>query len=112
MAAVLVGISLTSDDPATVGVCFQVLPYAVWPMLVAALSTLTTGLLLGWGTAYGILQRWWVVIKLALTVLMSVLIVVALRPGWTRSLLAEGISWPVARSTLLRATWSSHRSCR
>ncbi|WP_050671086.1 hypothetical protein [Luteipulveratus halotolerans] len=81
MAAVLVGASLTSGDPATVGVCFQVLPYAVWPMLVAALSTLTTGLLLGWGTAYGILQRWWVVTKLALTVLMSVLIVVALQPG-------------------------------
>ncbi|AKU15151.1 hypothetical protein [Luteipulveratus mongoliensis] len=81
MVAVFVGVSLTSDDPSTVGLCFQALAYVVWPMLTAALATLVTGVLLGWGSAYGVVKHKWVLTKLVINLVLSTLILIALMPG-------------------------------
>lgn len=42
---------------------------------------LATGLLLGWGTKWGVLRYWWMVVKLALAVIMVVLVFLSLLPG-------------------------------
>jgi uncharacterized membrane protein len=51
----------------------------VWPMFSAAMLSLITGLILGLGSKYGLLRYWWVAIKLALNIILSTLIVTALR---------------------------------
>jgi len=62
--------------------CFRVLElFAVWPMLIASLATLATGVVLGLGTKYGLVRWWWVAAKLAVNVLMSLLILFSLRSG-------------------------------
>ena len=53
----------------------------VWPMLTAGLLSLATGILLGWGSKYGLLRYWWVAVKLGLNIVLCVLIVLALRGG-------------------------------
>lgn len=79
---VLVCTALLTDDPAVRSTSLGALGlFAVWPMLVAALLTLGTGVVLGLGSKYGLVRYWWVAAKLAVNVLMAVLILVALRPG-------------------------------
>ena len=51
----------------------------VWPMFSAAMLSLITGVILGLGSKYGLLRYWWVAIKLALNIILSTLIVTALR---------------------------------
>jgi hypothetical protein len=51
----------------------------VWPMFSAAMISLITGVILGLGGTYGLLRYWWVAIKLALNIILSTLIVTALR---------------------------------
>ena len=79
---ILVCTALISADPTVVGTSLQALElFAVWPMLIAAVLTLATGVVLGLGTKYGLVRYWWVATKLAVNVLMVLLIVFALRPG-------------------------------
>src|SRR5205807_1601090 len=78
---ILVCTALISDDAAVVATSLRALPlFAVWPMLIAALLTLATGVVLGLGTRYGLVRYWWVAAKLTVNVLMALLILVALRP--------------------------------
>ncbi|UOZ07194.1 hypothetical protein [Amycolatopsis sp. WQ 127309] len=79
---ILVATALISGDPAVVATSLQALElFAVWPMLIAALLTLGTGVVLGLGTKYGLVRYWWVAVKLAVNVVMALLILFALRPG-------------------------------
>ena len=55
-----------------------IVPIAVPPL---CLGVLCTGLLLGWGTPWGLLRYWWVFIKLLLSLAMTVLVFVALLPA-------------------------------
>jgi hypothetical protein len=78
----LVLTAFLTDDPHTAGTALQALRYfAIWPMFGASLVSLASGVVLGLGSRYGLLRYWWVVVKLAANVLMSCLIVAALRPG-------------------------------
>ena len=82
LVAVLVLTGWFADDLAVRGLAYQALAsFVVWPMLIAGLVSLTSGLLLGLGTRWGVLRYWWVVVKLALNLVLCTLIVVALRPG-------------------------------
>lgn len=79
---ILVLTALLTDDPHTAGTALQAVPmFAIWPMFVASLATLASGVVLALGSRHGLLKYWWVAAKLAINVLMSALIVVALRPG-------------------------------
>jgi hypothetical protein len=79
---VLVGTALISGDPAVVATSLQALElFAVWPMLLAAVLTLGTGVALGLGTKYGLVRYWWVAVKLAVNVGMALLVLFVLRPG-------------------------------
>jgi hypothetical protein len=65
-------------------------PQAVYPaaqligallLVPAALLSLTTGVLLGWLTPWGLFRHWWVTAKLALTTAGAVLSLVVLTPA-------------------------------
>lgn len=82
VVGVLVLTGWLSADPTIQGVAYVALgTYVVGPMLVSALLSLASGLLLGLGTRYGLVRYWWVAIKLSMNVVLCVLIVFLLRPG-------------------------------
>jgi hypothetical protein len=79
---VLVFTAMLSDHAATQAVSLQALElFAVWPLLTVGMLCLLTGILLGLGTRFGLVRYWWVAVKLALNVVLSGLVLVALRPG-------------------------------
>ncbi|MDQ0380567.1 hypothetical protein [Amycolatopsis thermophila] len=93
--AVLVFTAMLTTDPALAAVCYQALRvFTLWPLLVAGLLCLGSGIVLGLGTRYGLVRYWWVAVKLVLNIVLTVLGLVALRPGaeeaaaYGRSLLA------------------------
>ncbi len=55
--------------------------FATWPLFAAGLVSLATGVLLGLGSRYGIVRYWWVALKLALSLLLTSLVLIGLRPG-------------------------------
>jgi uncharacterized membrane protein len=79
--AVLVFTALGTDDDRTKALSFRALELvAVWPLLTMGMLCLLTGILLGLGSRYGLLRYWWVAVKLALNLLLSGLVLVALAP--------------------------------
>src|ERR1700754_953813 len=80
--AVLVFTAIGTDSDQTRAVTYQALAmFAVWPMAIAGLACLASGVLLGLGSKYGLVRYWWVAVKLFLNVLLSTLVLVLLRPG-------------------------------
>jgi hypothetical protein len=113
-----------SDDAGVRGVAYQALgAYVLWPMLVAGLVCLGSGVLLGLGSKYGLVRYKWVAVKLVLNVVLCVLILVLLRPalaevaGYGRELVAgvdrqqdvSGLPFPpvVSLVALSFASWLS-----
>jgi uncharacterized membrane protein len=79
--AVLVFTALGTDDDRTKALSFRALELvAVWPLLTMGMLCLLTGILLGLGSRYGLFRYWWVAVKLALNLLLSGLVLVALAP--------------------------------
>ena len=77
---VVVFTALLADD-ATRALCYQALElFAGWPLVVPGLICLASGVVLGLGTAYGLVRYWWVVIKLAINIAFIALVPIALRP--------------------------------
>jgi hypothetical protein len=72
----------TTDDAALVVSGFNairmIVPIAVPPL---SLGILMTGLILGLGTRWGLVRYWWVLVKLLLSLVMTVLVFVSLVPG-------------------------------
>jgi hypothetical protein len=80
--AVLVFTALLSDDTGTRALCYQALElFAVWPLFAAGVVCLASGVVLGLGSKYGLVRYWWVAVKLVLNILLTGLVLVALRPG-------------------------------
>lgn len=80
--AVVIFTAVSSDDTGTKALCFQVLQlFAVWPLFTAGLLCLASGLILGLGSRYGLVRYWWVATKLALNIMLTGLVPLALRPG-------------------------------
>jgi uncharacterized membrane protein len=72
---------LATDDPQTLATAYGALALFCVPLLLTlGLLTLTTGVVLGLGTRFGLLRYWWVVAKLAITLVLCVLVLVALQP--------------------------------
>lgn len=80
--AVLVFTAVGTDSDETRALSYRALEmFAVWPMATAGLVCLASGVLLGLGSKYGLVKYWWVAAKLVLNVLLSTLVLLALRPG-------------------------------
>lgn len=79
---ILLYTGLTTDDGAIAAACYRAVSVFV-PVAVPVLSLgmLATGLLLGWGTKWGLLRHWWVLVKLALATIMVILVFASLLPG-------------------------------
>jgi uncharacterized membrane protein len=78
--------ALLTDDDNTKALCFLALElFAVWPLLTTGLTCLASGVVLGLGTKYGLVRYWWVAIKLVLNIVLSALVLIALRPEVTRA---------------------------
>jgi hypothetical protein len=80
--AVLVFTAMLTESAQTKAVAYQALEtFAIWPLLGVGLLCLASGILLGLGSKYGLLRYWWVAVKLGLNVVLSSLVLVALRPA-------------------------------
>jgi uncharacterized membrane protein len=78
--------ALLADDDNTKALCYRALElFAVWPLLTAGLVCLASGVVLGLGTKYGLVRYWWVAIKLVLNIVLTALVLVALRPEVTKA---------------------------
>lgn len=72
------------------------------PVLLLSFSMVLTGILLGWGTHWGLLRSWWVLIKLVLALIMLALVNVSLAPALTGipGMLSSGLSADELRASL------------
>ena len=79
---VLVVAGLASDTGATVAAAYTAMRLVI-PVVVPALAVgmLGTGVLLGLGTKWGLVQRTWVLTKLVIGLVLTTLVFVALLPG-------------------------------
>ncbi len=78
---VVIFTALLTDDDNTKALCYRALElFAVWPLLTAGLVCLASGVGLGLGTKYGLVRYWWVAIKLMLNIVLTALVLIALRP--------------------------------
>lgn len=73
--------ALTSTDPTTVAASYTAIgAFTIVLLVPAGVLTLATGLLLGAGTKWGIVRYWWLTVKLVITVVLTTLVIVLLRP--------------------------------
>ena len=71
-----------SGDGPTVAAAYTAARLVIPPAVpVLASGMLVTGVLLGIGTKYGLVQWWWVFVKLVIGVVLTVLVFVLLLPG-------------------------------
>jgi hypothetical protein len=93
----------TTSDPILVAsglnALRMIVPVAVPPL---SISSVVTGLILGLGTPWGLLRYWWVLVKLVLSLIMTILVFVALVPGVNSIsvLVATGTSADTLRASL------------
>jgi hypothetical protein len=79
---IIIFTALLADDDNTRALCYRALElFAVWPLFTTGLVCLASGIVLGIGTKWGLVRYWWVAIKLALNIVLTTLVLVALRPG-------------------------------
>jgi hypothetical protein len=87
---VLVLTATLTHDASAAAVSLQALElFAIWPLFGVGLLCLLSGVLLGLGTRYGLVRYWWVAAKLLLNLVLTGLVLVALRPG-VEAAAAEG----------------------
>ena len=94
-ADVVLGVLLvrarTTDDGAVAASSYLAVREFV-PLVVPTLSVgvAVSGLLLGWGTKWGVLRYWWVAVKLVLSAVMVVLVFLSLVPDVNNLAKADG----------------------
>lgn len=78
---ILVFTGLLSDDRDTVALAYRALgTFLGWPLVIASLLALVTGLVLSLGTKWGVVTHWWVTAKLAITLVLVTLVCFVLAP--------------------------------
>lgn len=96
--------AVTTDDPGLARAAYVAMDWASWTVLVPfAVASLLTGLVQSLGTRWGLFRHYWVVFKLALTLLATGVLLL-----YTRTLTAYGdaarLPHPTAReATLLQS---------
>jgi uncharacterized membrane protein len=117
---------LATEDPQTLATSYGALAMFCFPLLITlGMLTLTTGVVLGLGTRFGLVRHWWVVAKLVITLVLCALVLFALQPtlveastqtavidGTLPARIADvrrGMIFPplVSTSALLFASWLS-----
>src|SRR5918996_5701216 len=76
----LAAIGLSSDDERTVRGAYLVMAPAAWFVLVPlAHASLVSGMALSLGTPWGLIRHYWVVVKLAITLFSTVILLIYMR---------------------------------
>jgi hypothetical protein len=82
VVGILAAVATGSAEAADRALALQVIgTYLAGPMLAAGVIVLATGVVLGWGTKWGLVRFWWVAVKLVVNVVLVALIVFVLMPG-------------------------------
>ncbi len=76
----LVGAALTSGDAQTVRAAFIAMEVTFFALVPLALAALLTGVVQSLGTTWGLFRHYWVLFKLGLTVLATVVLVLHVGP--------------------------------
>ena len=103
---ILVVTVLTGDATGAGAAAASLAAVATWPLVVAGLVTLASGVLLGLGSKYGLVRYRWVLVKLVVNVVLVTLVVLVLWPGMVtageagRVALADGAA-PAMTATLV-----------
>lgn len=93
-------LGMTSSDPATVRGAYLVMqPTGTYVLVPLAVLSLTTGVISGLGTKWGLVQHYWVLIKLLITAVSTAVLVLYLQ---TFRLLAEAAANPATPLTVVR----------
>ena len=72
---------LTSADPQTVRAAYLAMEMIGWFVIVPlSIASLLSGLVQSLGTAWGLFRHWWVLIKLVMTVLATIILLVHMQP--------------------------------
>ena len=72
---------LTSADPQTVRAVYLAMDVIGWFVIVPlSIASLLSGLAQSLGTAWGLFRHWWVLIKLVMTVLATIVLLVHMQP--------------------------------
>jgi hypothetical protein len=80
--AVFVATALTAGSTSTKILVYRAIELmAVWPLLAVGLLSLTSGVVLSWWSKWGLVRYWWVSVKLALNIVLTALVPLALRPA-------------------------------
>jgi hypothetical protein len=70
-------IGLTSQDPQTVRGAYLVMEPAAWLVLVPlAFASLLTGIVMSLGTTWGVVRHYWVIFKLLITAVATIILMV------------------------------------
>lgn len=78
--AVLIFTAVFTTDDRTKALSYQALGlFVVWSLLIAGLICLASGIVLGLGSKYRLVRYWWVATKLALNLMLTALVLIALR---------------------------------
>ncbi|WP_181274240.1 hypothetical protein [Brevibacterium oceani] len=89
-------VSAAATDAASAAV--SIAAFTSWPLIAAGLVTLTTGILLGIGSKYGLIRYRWVLVKLVLTIVLIALVPILLLSG-VATLHENGVAALAAGST-------------
>ncbi|WP_197677040.1 DUF2269 domain-containing protein [Friedmanniella luteola] len=100
MFLALAVLALTSSDPATVRGAYIVLqPTGTYVLVPLAVLSLTTGVISSLGTGWGLVQHYWVLIKLLITAVSTAVLVLYLQ---TFRLVAEAAANPATPLSAVR----------
>ena len=85
-------VGIVSQDPVTVRGAYVVMEQAGWwVMLPFSVASLVTGLVQGWGSRWGVLRHYWVVVKLIINVIATLVLAMYMQ---TLVALADDVSRP------------------
>lgn len=91
---------LTTGDGQLAAACYRAISVLVpWSTPFLAVAMTATGLVLGWGTQWGLVRYWWVFTKLVIALVLTTLVFVLLLPAVSG---AESIA-PLASGDQVRA---------
>jgi hypothetical protein len=94
---------LTSEDPDLVRASYLAMQLTGWFVIVPlSLAALPSGLLMSLGTEWGLVRHYWIIVKLVITVLATILLLVHMQP-------VSHLARAVAEETLARGEMAGLR---
>ena len=102
-------VSLASNDVQLVRTACMAMALTAWfVVLPFSLASLATGIVQAWGTTWGLLRHYWVVVKLVLTVVATAVLLLKLTPIDSLAAAASSVSFTASDLLALKASLLVH----